>query len=38
MINNPKGGQGSDLYKLGLHHTLVVDRGKRGREYKAVTL
>ena len=23
----PKGGQGSGLYKLGLHHTHGVDRG-----------
>jgi hypothetical protein len=27
MIKFPKGDHGSGLYKLGLHHTLVVDRG-----------
>jgi hypothetical protein len=27
MMKYPKGGQGSGLYKLGLHHTYGVDRG-----------
>jgi hypothetical protein len=27
MIKHPKDGQGSGLYKLGLHHTHGVDRG-----------